>query len=225
MVIRKKDGNVYVLEGPNKLVKDQENWDGKKIVFHNFSWEEIVWKNKNTSTPRNNKNIEKTDSSAVVKEPVIKQPVIESPKIEGSKPKVEFDNSLIKDEEYFDFPILKYKTMMHCLPAKIINKEDDFYGDRRQKIIYEKKFIFPSVLLENDDLQIQFWTSDPNNQIGEKSIVFPFAYEVYNNQTSSYDRVPFDEHRWWVINKKEKKEEGGWIFIAIPSLNQPDFSD
>ena len=223
MVIRKKDGNIYILEGPNKLVKNQENWDNKKIVFHNFSWEEIVWKNKNFSVPSQTKNIERTiENPVIVEDPVVVENSVASEIIKEC-PKI--DVPINKNEDYFDFPILRYKTMMHCLPAKIINKEDEFYGDKRQKIIYGKKFVFPSVLLENDDLQIQFWTSDPNNQIGEKSIVFPFAYEVYNNQTSSYDRVPFDEHRWWIINKKEKKEEGGWIFFAIPSLNQPDFSD
>lgn len=222
MVIRKKDGNVYVLEGPNKLVKDQEYWDNKKIVFHNFSWDEIIWKNKNPSKqiklPPTEIPFPIEYSAPVLK---ISNPV-ESPQQETRQIQSE---DLEVPNDNFDFPILKYKTMMHCLPAKIIEREDEFYGEKRQKIIYEKKFIFPSVLLENDDLQIQFWTSDPKDQIKEKSIIFPFAYEVFNNGTSSYDRVPFDEHRWWVINKKEKKEEGGWILTAIPSLTQPDFSD
>ena len=225
MVIRKKDGNVYILEGPNKLVKDQEYWDDKKIVFHNFSWEEIVWKNKNHSV---SKQI-KTEPEFSVPEdpaPVLEVPVLEALEIPQLMPQTQQEAPEISNhEEHFDFPILKYKTMMHCLPAKIIEREDEFYGEKRQKIIYGKKFIFPSVLLENDDLQIQFWTSDPKDQIKEKSIVFPFAYEVFNNETSSYDRVPYDEHRWWIINKKEKKEEGGWIFAAIPSITQPDFSD
>ena len=75
-----------------------------------------------------------------------------------------------------------------------------------------------------DDLELEFWTSDPNEQIGLKSIIYPFAYEVYNKDTTRYDRVPYDEYRWWIINEKENKE-GGWVFYAIPSLDQPDFSD
>ena len=223
MTIRKKDGNLYVLEGPNKLAKNQENWDINKLIFYNFSWEEIIYKNKMAPT-----------KAPVQKEPIEELDEEESETEETSDNNFEEVDSIkkqileeTKQEQSYDskdFPILKYKVLMHCLPVKNKVHQDKFYGEQWETTTYGKKFIFPAVVLEIDDLRMEFWTSDPNNQIMEKSIVFPFAYEVYNQNTTSYDKVPFDEHRWWKVVEREKKEEGGWIFRNMPSQDQPDFS-
>lgn len=219
MTIKKKDGNVYVLEGPNKLLKEQQKIDLSKCVFHNFNWNEVV-----------SKRIHQSKTKTVPPPPknVFVQP-LEEIKIEDIKieEKVEEDLKVeeeIKDEIEFKLPLLKIKVLMYCLPAKLINKKDSFYGDNWQVIKYGKKFIFPSVMISNNDLQMEFWTSDPKNQISEKSIIYPFSYEVYNQETNSYDRVPFDEYRWWKVTKKEEKQ-GGYLFATIPSQDQPDFSD
>jgi hypothetical protein len=79
-------------------------------------------------------------------------------------------------------------------------------------------------MISSTDLSIEFWTSDPKNQITEKSIIYPFSYEVHNQSTDNYDRVPYDEYRWWKVSSKERKEEG-WLFRAVPSDVQPDFSE
>lgn len=224
MTIRKKDGNVYILEGPNKLAKNQEVWDAKKLVFHNFSWEEIVWKNEKTKEKKpvvQEQKIQPEFVQEIKKEPEINQ-------IDLLKKSIMAEQQVEKKEEKIyenDFPILKHKVMMHCLPSKIKKHKDDLYGDKWETLTYGKKFVFPSVVLSNNDLSLEFWTSDPNNQINEKSIIFPFAYEIYDSNSDSYDRIPFDEHRWWKITEKQKKDEGGWVFYAIPSADQPDFSD
>jgi hypothetical protein len=224
MTIRKKDGNVYVLEGPNKLTKNQQDWDPKKLIFHNFSWQEIIWNNRIEKKP------EPIKPSPIISKPIVEELILkekqQTANIEEIKKQILQEQEQKKEEVYSkDFPILKYKVLMHCLPAKTKSHKDSLYGDVWQTVSYGKKFIFPSVVLNSNDLQIEFWTSDPNNQISEKSIVFPFAYEVYNQSNNSYDRVPFDEHRWWKITSKENKQEGGWVFYAIPSQDQPDFSD
>jgi hypothetical protein len=220
MTIKKKDGSVYIIEGPNKLVKNQEKIDLDKCNFYNFSWDEIVYKGRISSkipvgtviekpTPVDTKEFEPKEKP---KEPETKL----EPKPE-TKPEKD-----AKDD--FVFPILKVKVLMHCLPAKVSTHKDLLYGESWERIIYNKKFIFPAVMISNNDLEMSFWTSDPNEKITEKSIVFPFSYEIYNQNTQGYDRVPFDEHRWWKVSQKETKE-GGWLISTIPSQEHPDFSD
>ena len=228
MTIKKKDGNVYVLEGPNKLVKNQEKINLDKCDFYNFSWDEIVYKGKISSKiPVNSNVIEKTLPPEVKIEVDIPIPKVDEPKVEVPTPKVNVpktEEPKTKENDDFVFPILKIKVLMHCLPAKVSSHKDLLYGDSWERISYGNKFILPAVIISNNDLEMSFWTSDPNEKITEKSIVFPFSYEIYNQNTQGYDRVPFDEHRWWKISKKEEKE-GGWLFYSIPSQDHPDFSD
>jgi hypothetical protein len=213
MTILNKDGNVYVLNGPNPLVKEQQNWDVKKLIFYNFNWEEIKFKYK-----------EKKATKPIPPPPKeIDLPIqqhFESP-IESNIEEIKIEQ---KQETNFELPNIKYKVLSHCLPTIIENKKDAFYGESWTRIKYGKKIIFPLILIDATDLTFDFWTSDPNEQINIKSIIYPFAYEVHNEQTNSYDKVPYDEYRWWKIISKEKKE-GGWFFKSVPSENQPDFSD
>ena len=228
MTIRKKDGNLYVLEGPNKLTKNQENWDISKLVFHNFFWEEIVYKNKQppVKVPVHKEIVEEPEEELEPEEQLEEEEEsqVNSEEVDSIKKQILEETKQEQSYDPKDFPILKYKVLLHCLPVKIKSHQDNFYREQWETTTYGKKFIFPAVILEIDDLSMQFWTSDPNNQIMEKSIVFPFAYEVYNQSTMSYDKVPFDEHRWWKVVEKEKKEEGGWVFRNMPSQDQPDFS-
>lgn len=215
MTIVSKDGSVYLLKSPNPLVKQQEKWDLTKLVFHNFNWEEI----------REKAEIKKT---APKKEPEQKTVKISTePKENYSPPKEQPEQKQItpkEDEKTFDFPLIKYKTISYCLPAIVEKKQDNFYGESWGRITYGNKFTFPSVITNSTDFSFEFWTSDPHTQISEKSIIYPFSYEVYNERTNSYDKVPYDEYRWWKVNSKERKE-GGWLFSAVPSEIQPDFSD
>jgi len=240
MIIKKKDGNVYVIRGPNKLAEKQSSWESNSLVFHNFNWEKIHYqdfKNKNNKIEIKKENIkvveypkieipkiqeeyleQKIEEPEIIEEIPKTEPEVKEPEIVQEIPKIE------PEVQETNFPKIKYKVLMHCLPAEKINYKDEFYGDSWSRVRYGVKFIFPSIIIENSDLVLQFWTSDPNQQIKESSIVFPFCYEVYNENTSSYDRVPFDEHRWWKIIKKEEKT-GGWLVEAIPSQETPDFSD
>lgn len=215
MTILNKDGNVYVLKGPNPLTKKQEIWDMEKLIFHNFEWEEIKFKYKENKTTN---PIPKKIPEVKVEKPIEQN-------FEDTKPIFEEAKPIQKEQETnFQTPNIKYKVLSHCLPTIIENKKDAFYGESWTRIKYGKKIIFPLIIIDTTDLSFDFWTSDPNEQINIKSIIYPFAYEVHNEETNSYDKVPYDEYRWWKIVSKEKKE-GGWFFKAVPSENQPDFSD
>lgn len=247
MVILHKDGKVYRLEAPNPLVKAQENWDDKKLIFHNFNWDEIKLKNGMsvvTKIKTNKEEIVKTDtkeiqtlaSEAASVPESISIPTIDSK--EEIKPKIEFKSEDQVQEDKcepaekdantepveYELPYIKYKVLAHCLPAKIETKSDNFYGETWQRVKYLKKIVIPFIMISANDFSIEFWTSDPKNQITEKSIIYPFCYEVHNQETNRYDRVPYDEYRWWKVTSKEPKEKG-WVFQAIPSDYQPDFSD
>jgi hypothetical protein len=213
MILKNKDGSVYILNEPNPLVKNQRSFDANKLIFHNFKWEDIIY------------------SNAIQKSYPQKQEASKEEKKVKTEEKIQIEQQINENKESFNdeemaykMPLIKHKVLSYCLPAITKNYKDNLYGESWSKLKYGKKFIFPFVMIENQDLTIQFWTSDPNQQITENSIVYPFSYEIYNSNTNSYDRVPYDEYRWWEISKKEIKN-GGWIFEAIPSKNQPDFSD
>ena len=208
MPLKTKDGNAYRLRGPNKLSKTQALIDQKQLVFHNCDWEEIRF----------------VEGRPVVEKPP--EPVrIEQPNkpiyLEQPKPAPPAKES---EAEVFEVPRLNCKTMFHCLPAYHTSHQDDFYGSSWQRLKYGTKFVFPGVMLEKHDLAISLWTTDPNQQITEQSVIFPFAYEIWNKQTQRYDRVPYDEYRWWRVVSIEDKD-GGKIYTAAPSDLQPDFSD
>lgn len=213
MTIFNKDGKVYVLEGPNPLMEKQVSWDRSKLNFHNFHWNEISIKG--GIRPKS------TDPKPVLEEPHED----DQPEYELEENHDETPASPTKQERDFDLPYIKHKVLSYCLPAKVEIKKDNFYGESWTKVKYGKKMVFPSVMIDVTDFEIEFWTSDPKEQISEKSIIYPFAYEVHNTDTNSYDRVPYDEYRWWKVATKEKREEGGWLFTAVPSDSQPDFSD
>lgn len=207
MAIFTKDGKVYIIEGPNPLVDKQVSWDPRKLVFHNFRWDDIMMSSK--------KNAEKqTPKPRPVEVAAIPTPDDAAEISVEQEPK----------QREFDLPYIKYKVLCHCLPAKVQRKTDALYGESWVKVTYGTKFVFPCVVTSSSDLELEFWTSDPRGQVTERSVIYPFSYEVHNAETDSYDRVPYSEYRWWRVFHKEKKE-GGWLLKATPSDFQPDFSD
>jgi hypothetical protein len=219
MTIFNKDGKVYVLREPNPLVKTQENWDKKALVFHNFEWDDIKFKNAAPAfDPKKPKEEKKESEKQVRPEPVKKQePIIQ----EETEEKEQTQES---QDRIFDLPHLKYKVLSYCLPARIEKRKDSLYGEEWTRVKYDQKIIFPCIIIDSSDFSFEFWTSDPEQKITEKSIIYPFSYEVHNTSTNSYDKVPYDEYRWWKVSEKEQKE-GGWLFRSIPSDTQPDFSN
>lgn len=219
MAIFTKDGKMYIVEGPNPLVDKQVSWNPSKLVFHNFSWEDIT-QAASRSERRRSSPPEPAQEKKAPKEVESAVAVAEKPPAVEKQEEPEASET----ERQFDLPYIKYKVLCHCLPAKIEQRSDSFYGESWGRIKYGKKFIFPCVIISSGDLALEFWTSDPNEQISDKSIVYPFSYEVHNQNSDSYDRVPYDDYRWWRVSSKETKE-GGWLFKANPSDFQPDFSD
>lgn len=223
MAIFNKDGKVYVLEGPNPLVEKQAKWEPSQLIFHNFKWDEVTIKGVriNKSAKAQAESPPPTQAPTPIPVPAVR-PEENKNEAPQAPPEVTSGSEPKRD---FDLPHIKHKVLSYCLPAKVERRTDKLYGESWMKVSYGKKIVFPSVMTDVTDFAIEFWTSDPNEQITEKSIIYPFAYEVHNPQTESYDRVPYDEYRWWKVSEKEKISEGGWLFRAVPSDTQPDFSD
>lgn len=246
-MIKNKNGDVYVLDGPNKLAAEQVSWNMQDLEFYNFTWDDVYFDKK--ANPRAETSVNSTIGQEVrmpaptqSSVPFPSRPIeikpnpsqdikIKEPEPEPEMPKPEPEPTPThrtepsNDSKWGDykFPLLKRKVLMHCLPAKIKTGQDVLYGEKWTSVSYGEKFVFPSVVTQNSDLALQFWTTDPNNKLENKSIVFPFCYEVYNSTTSNYDRVPYDENRWWKISERVPKDIG-WLFTAIPSADNPDFS-
>ncbi|NBT57799.1 hypothetical protein EBT16_03345 [bacterium] len=219
MAISNKDGSVYVIKSPNPLVKEQEKWDSSKLVFHNFTWDEI----RSNAAPRMKRQEPKriADLPPPIPEPI---PAPKQETCERENLKTNETPNRQQEDKTFDLPHIKYKVISHCLPAIVQKKKDSLYGESWERLSYGRKMVFPLIVVESNDFSFDFWTSDPNEQITERSIIYPFSYEVYNEETGSYDRVPYDEYRWWKVISKERKE-GGWLFKSVPSETQPDFSE
>jgi hypothetical protein len=232
MAIFTKDGKVYVVEGPNPLVEKQVSWDPSRLVFHNFEWDEISQESsRSRKRPQRPKEEERPAATATIEIPVREErepEADEHPAREDATnnelPDREEKEPEAEDERPFDLPYIKYKVLCHCLPARLEQRKDSLYGESWGRVKYGTKFVFPCVVTSSGDLSLEFWTSDPRNQITERSIVYPFTYEVHNRETDAYDRVPYDDYRWWRVSSREEKE-GGWLFRANPSDFQPDFSD
>lgn len=212
MAIRNKDGSIYKLKSPNNLVKFQEEIDLKKLKFHNFNWGEV-------HSSDNISVVKKESDFGKIK--IKPEPATE---VVDLYPQKNFPEFMEKQEESAEIPHLKVKTMFHCLPAIETNYTHDIYEDSWSRIQYGEKFIFPGVMISNNDLQIEFWTTDPRQQVTEQSVIYPFASEIWDQNTKRYHRVPFTEYRWWKINSIYERD-GGYIFYAVPSDIQPDFSD
>lgn len=186
MTIKNKDGSIYTLNGPNPLMKDQDNF--KEFILHNCLWEKEVQKKIEKIAPvKSDFNIKKLEKEIIE--------VVEKEKIEVVE----------KIEDTKRDPINSNITRIHCLPIKIEKKTDNLYGESRIVSSYDKPFIFEAVIIDQHDFIIKFWTNI--DILEQNSIIYPIN----------------KDKRWWKIHNKIDHEQG-WLYNALPSDTQPDFT-
>jgi len=232
MAIKNKDGSVYKLRGPNPLMKDQVDWDKKKMNLINMGWEEEIVEDARNPVKKfeTDYNVVKIDeelglipnveanATAVVpakefieeiqevqeQEPVITEPTPVVPKMpeppKEEKPVLNVDARLARmlrerGVEYYCAPAIGKKVHM-----------DNLYGNTYETVQYGDKYVFDAVVIDQSDLQLQFWCI---RQITEKSII--------------YRKVEEGGERWWRVKEVEPKT-GGYLAIANISDSNPDFS-
>jgi hypothetical protein len=233
MAIKNKDGSVYKLRGPNPLMKDQADWDKKKMNLINMGWEEEVVADARNPVKKfeTDYNVVKMDeelglipnieanATAVVpakefiegiqetqvEDPVITEPTpvipqMPDPPEEKKQPVLNVDVRLAR--------MLRERGVeYYCAPA--IGKKvhiDDLYGNTYETVQYGDKYVFDAVVIDQSDLQLQFWCVRP---ITEKSII--------------YRKIEEGGERWWRVREVEEKT-GGYLAMANVSDSNPDFS-
>jgi hypothetical protein len=155
MAIKRSDGTVYKLQGPNILMEAQKFW--KDYILHNFKLGNFI------------------DS----KDHIITQKVI-PPEVEAFiDPPEAFLPELPVKIEIPIIPEIKTPepkklnistTKIHCLPAEIKSKTDDLYGETYEKTVYKDKILIEGVLLERTEYNLSFWS---NHKLSKNSIVYP----------------------------------------------------
>ena len=204
MAIKNKDGSAYKLSTPNPLTKDQdlESLKNNEIVLHNFKWEESNVDDIPEMASVLKKDVEEQAKAEEKVEEKVEEPeeIIEVKTISVEKP-------VVTEESKY-----KVTVSIYCLPAKIKEIQDNFYGEVRQRRSFGKKFSFEAIMIEASDLSIRFWTTI--NFLAKGSVVFPYRYS---------DGQPYQEYRWWEITSVESKS-GGFIVNAAVSNLQPDFT-
>ncbi len=130
MAIKKKDGKLFRLRGPNPIMKEQIYWDQFKL--HNLIWETEVIKSKEEYLrPMSDFKIKQFN------------PVIET----------------IKETEEHTNDNNIPKTNIYCLPIIYEKIEDELYGESRPVWKYGEKFIFEAIIVQQGDIIMTFWTN------------------------------------------------------------------
>ncbi len=192
MPIKNKDGSTYTLRGPNPLMKNQERWDKAKIVFHNMKW--------GGTTLADDTVVDTFKTDLII--PVNPEPTPEpepEPEVLPDPPPPVAEKP--RETETISVPKVTFK----CQPATLRERKDPLYGDVTKTIQYGEPFSFEGIVVKNEYLSFQFWTTV--SQITEGAIVFP------QNQ----------DRRWWRVMQKAPKT-GGWLYDCVISDKQFSFA-
>jgi hypothetical protein len=199
MVIHKKDGSVFKLNGPNEIMFTQESWSAFKT--HNLS---------NLSNCKMESNIphvilgkKKIVEENKVIEPIKEEIVEEEIVIEETLEEIVVEEVVEDKKKTNEFDNFK-KTIMHCALAKKIEVKDDLYGETALKVKFIDKFTFESIVMNKNDFVLIFWTKLDNLTIG--SVLYPQD----------------DSKRWWEVREIEDVPGGHKITCCI-TRNTPAF--
>ena len=193
-MLKNKDGQPYKLSHPNPLMKNQELWNAKNIIFHNQYGKETIIENTDKYTPseiiRKNtflEELKQTKEEPKKEEKIEPPPPEEVKKEEEPEFKVEIDRTKLKNI-----------VIIYCLPALKNSK-------------FGNKISFEGIVIALNDLTMQFWTT---YKISKNSIVYPMKYADRDE--------PFGDRRWWKVIQTEDKE-GGFLVQSMPSNEHPYF--
>lgn len=205
MALYNKDGTLYKLKSPNPVMKTQETWLEYKV--HNMEWKDEKIEDTSQVEPISSdfqvKNTFIQDLDEAKEEIKVVEKPIEKEKeysIVDRTPVVKVDEKRQQELAHDEIE----KTFIHCLPAKIRQRQDDLYGETYSTIQYEKPTSFEGVILKQEDFTIQIWTDVNKIEIG--SILYPKS----------------NFKRWWKVQSKEEKASG-WLLNGIISDYQPSF--
>ena len=208
MVIRRKDGSIYKLRGPNRLLTNQEFWTNEdKLFLHNFDHLTKVV----IDTPT----------------PATKMPSKPVPGLEGmdghfddlkieklpsaDEPKQEPLGKLLPQEVLAAAPENKsiFRTYnrcwLYCLPADVSTVKDRLYEQDYVRVKYKDPFRFQGAIAGSSDVRMFFWTTI--DQVTPRSVVFHPG-----------------TRRWWEAQDiRPDTNNDGIVCTCVPSQVTPDF--
>lgn len=222
MSLLSKDGKPYkCFSEPNPIVKDQEELPTNELIFHNFKWQPLIM----SGVPKRKKPILKP-----VERPIVGmvEETIEPKKPQKTKVVTDFLELLKTEAKAIkkEIPVEPPKkeivdpfendatVLVHCHPAVIKEKIDEFYGEKRYKLEYGNKFSFHALIIDWDEFEISLFCKE---ELKKGSIIYPSKY-VYGSEEQ------LQMYRWWSISNIVPKNDGFIIFAAITD-KQRDFSD
>lgn len=219
MAIRDKDGNVYVLRGPNKLMIGQEKWDTHKLVFINTIGKTTLDQSKTRQNPFHKlkedykildigEELELINNEEFAEELVPDQPVqapVQEPQVQEVILVDEEDDvvEINVDSKLADKLKRSTKEFYGVIASKRIRK-DDFYGTTSTVITYSPKITFDAIIISQNEYVLKFWTT---KVVTEQSVVFPKNFEFC----------------WYRVDNVTPKS-GGFLCEASISDVNPDFS-
>lgn len=230
MPIKDRDGNVYKLRGPNPIIKDQNNWDGESIKLINLGYKSEVVEDKRNPVKEFAENVvtikEKAklfdgptpDVKLIPARDFIREVTAKDPPAKKAEPKPEPKPEIVrpvKQDEPVQINVDKQLAKLLkdrgavFLAAPVlgyIEHVDDLYGTSYKTAQYGDQFPFDAIVIDQSDLQIQFWCV---RQLTKNTIV--------------YRKVKEGAERWWKVDAVESKT-GGWLVVANISDLNPDFS-
>jgi hypothetical protein len=231
--IRDKDGSEYKLRGPNPLIKTQIDWDRNAIKLINMRWQsEVVTDERNPiaemrkhvrdigdelGLTENPKPRPKTVPAKKFLEEVVaedvKPPAPAKPKpapvpSPPPPPPPDPDEPVQINVDPKMARILRERGVVYlCAPCvDYKHHTDDLYGDTYRTPVYGEPYAFDAVVIDQSDLEIQFWCVKP---ITVDSVVYR-------------QRKEGGERHWRVAQVEDRT--GGYVARGVTSETNPDFS-
>lgn len=198
MPIRKKDGSLYTLKGPNPLMQNQIKW--KNFKLHNMRSQnsaKLIEKNEPVFSDISfgPPSEEQDEIELVMDTPDLSMPETETLN--------EFEEEMPQKEKS-KIPNNAEKIRAHVLPAKRNVFEDDFFDESYTRITYDQPKVFEAIVVQSSDILFFFWTHEKFFE--EESIIYPKT----------------KDKRWWKVQSIEEISDG-YVYKCIPSDQCPSF--
>ena len=224
MAIKGKNGKVVKLRGPNPVMKNQKKWDMDKLQYINMGWQNEVIVDERNPIQKFKTDFNVVDigeelglvqneeaNTAVLPAKEFLEEIQETPVVEPVEPviekPVEEENVVLNVDPHLAKMIKERGVEYYCAPVVGENQHvDNLYDNSYYTMQYGDKFVFDAIVVEESDLQLQFWCV---RDVTIDSIV--------------YRKIKTKGQRWWRIKDIEPKT-GGFLCRAITSDTNPDFS-
>lgn len=153
MVIKRKDGSIYKLQGPNPMMANQSFWDEETII-HNFDKipETVTSQGKDITT-----NYEEIPLQDIEPDEVY-------------VPAKEIDPTNLPNPTRKKPPREVPLITVHVLPSAINESYDPLYDETRTSITFGTKFTMQAVIANRNDIGLTLWTN--STEVAKGSIVY-----------------------------------------------------